>query len=116
MTRSSVLIEQLRHACSVALGDLLAFGMPARTSTAKLLLAAIGAAEATIKAAASGDLIRASAPTKIGLDGDGFASVSVDVKDDGCTKDPTAVFSLHDEVVVVDAAQFNALVEKGDQS
>jgi hypothetical protein len=39
------LIEQLRHACSVACGDLLALGMPAGTSTGKLLLAAIAAAE-----------------------------------------------------------------------
>jgi len=47
MTCSNALIEQLRHACSVALGDLLAFGMPARTSTAKLLLEAIKAAESS---------------------------------------------------------------------
>lgn len=115
MTTQNKIIDQLRHACSVALGDLIAHGMPTQAATAKLLCAAIRAVEAPAKVAAV-DLIRASAPTKIGLDGDGFASVPIDVKDDGCTKDPTAVFSLHDEVVVVDAAQFNRLVGKGDQS
>jgi hypothetical protein len=35
------LIEQLRHACSVALGDLLALGMPEGASTGKLLLTAL---------------------------------------------------------------------------
>jgi len=37
-------IEQLRHACSVALGDLIALGMPQGVSTHKLLEAAIVAA------------------------------------------------------------------------
>jgi hypothetical protein len=45
MSTDYALIEQLRHACSVALGDLLAHGMSLETSTGKLLLAAIGAAE-----------------------------------------------------------------------
>ena len=40
----AALVEQLRHACSVALGDLLAQGMPPGVSTGRLLLAAIGAA------------------------------------------------------------------------
>jgi len=47
------LIEKLRHACSVALGDLLALGMPAGASTGKLLLEAITAAEKEIAEAAS---------------------------------------------------------------
>ena len=41
----AVLIEQLRQACSVALGDLLAQGMPPDVSTGRLLQAAIDAAE-----------------------------------------------------------------------
>ena len=41
----AALVEQLRHACSVAFGDLLAQGMPPGVSTGKLLQAAIGAAE-----------------------------------------------------------------------
>jgi hypothetical protein len=41
----AALIEQLRHACSVALGDLLAHGMPAETSTGKMLLEASATAE-----------------------------------------------------------------------
>lgn len=41
----AALIEQLRHACSVAFGDLLAQGMPPNVSTGRLLQAAITAAE-----------------------------------------------------------------------
>lgn len=38
------LIEQLRHACSIALGDLISLGMPEGTSTHKALEGAITAA------------------------------------------------------------------------
>lgn len=47
----SALLEQLRHGCSVALGDLFALGMPSGASTGKLLLAAIVAAEEALAAA-----------------------------------------------------------------
>jgi len=40
----AVLIEQLRQACSVALGDLIGHGMPPDVSTGRLLQAAIVAA------------------------------------------------------------------------
>jgi hypothetical protein len=50
----SALIEQLRHACSVALSDLLAFGMPSRASTGKLLQAGIVAAEEALAAPQGG--------------------------------------------------------------
>lgn len=40
---AAMLLEQLRHACSVALGDLIALGMPAEASTSKLLLKALTA-------------------------------------------------------------------------
>ena len=53
MTASPNLIEQLRHACSVACGDLLALGMPVQASTGKLLLEAIAAAEAHLHAPVS---------------------------------------------------------------
>ena len=39
------MLEQLRHVCSVALGDLLALGMPTGASTGKLLQEAISIAE-----------------------------------------------------------------------
>jgi hypothetical protein len=42
---NTALIEQLRHACAVAFGDLLTQGMPRGTSTGRLLEAAIVAAE-----------------------------------------------------------------------
>jgi hypothetical protein len=42
----AALVEQLRHACSVAFGDLLAQGMPPGVSTGRLLQAAIEAAVA----------------------------------------------------------------------
>lgn len=42
----AALVEQLRHACSVAFGDLLVHGMPPGVSTGRLLRAAILAAEA----------------------------------------------------------------------
>ena len=41
----AALIEKLRHACSVATGDLLALGMPPGASTGTLLLEAVVAAE-----------------------------------------------------------------------
>ncbi len=44
--RTIALVEQLRHACSVALGDLLALGMPPKGSTGQLLLAALRTAQA----------------------------------------------------------------------
>ena len=44
-SKEHALVEQLRLACSVALGDLLAFGMPRGVSTDKLLQAALAAAE-----------------------------------------------------------------------
>jgi hypothetical protein len=44
----TALVEQLRQACSVALGDLLMLGMPMGASTAKALQTAIGAAEEAI--------------------------------------------------------------------
>jgi hypothetical protein len=40
----AALIEQLRHACSIALGDLIGHGMPPDVSTRRLLQAAIVAA------------------------------------------------------------------------
>jgi hypothetical protein len=43
---NTALVEQLRHACSVAFGDLLAQGMPRSASTGRLLEAAIVAAAA----------------------------------------------------------------------
>ena len=43
--QTTMLVEKLRHACSIALGDLLALGMPAGASTGKLLLEVIAAAE-----------------------------------------------------------------------
>jgi hypothetical protein len=49
----AALVEKLRHACSVALGDLLALGMPAGASTGKLLLEAITAAEKQLTESAS---------------------------------------------------------------
>jgi hypothetical protein len=43
----AVFMEQIRHACSVALGDLLALGMPSpATSTGRLLTAALHDIEA----------------------------------------------------------------------
>lgn len=42
---NTALIKQLRHACAVAFGDLLAQGMPRDTSTGQLLTAAIVAAD-----------------------------------------------------------------------
>jgi hypothetical protein len=44
-----VLIDQLRHACSVALGDLRALGMPEGTSTDRLLLEALLAVDRRTK-------------------------------------------------------------------
>jgi len=41
------LVETMRHACSVACGDLLAMGAPAGSSTVKLLLEALAAAAQT---------------------------------------------------------------------
>jgi len=41
----AALIEQLRHACAVALGDLLVLSMPMGVPTANLLQEAIVAAE-----------------------------------------------------------------------
>lgn len=59
---AAMLLEQLRHACSVALGDLIALGMPAEASTGKLLLEALTAVGASSVAtlAENGD-----APPKI---------------------------------------------------
>lgn len=51
--QTTMLVEKLRHACSIALGDLLALGMPAGASTGKLLLEAIAAAEKQLAKAAS---------------------------------------------------------------
>jgi hypothetical protein len=42
--KALILINQLRHACSCAFGDLIAHGMPQTVSTAKLLRDAIAAA------------------------------------------------------------------------
>jgi hypothetical protein len=47
------LIEQLRHACAVALGDLLVLGMPVGASTDRLLQDAIVAAEKQLAEVAS---------------------------------------------------------------
>jgi hypothetical protein len=57
----AALIKQLRHACSVALGDLLAFGMPAQASTGKLLLEAINDAEERLSQ--TGALLPEGAPS-----------------------------------------------------
>lgn len=55
LTSTDKLIEQLRHACSVALGDLLAHGMPLDVSTGRLLQASIVAAEKYRAQAADGE-------------------------------------------------------------
>jgi hypothetical protein len=48
---------------------------------------------------------------KITLDGDSYSGVSIPVVDDGCTKDPTASFHLDEEVVVVNAQEFDRTIE-----
>jgi hypothetical protein len=64
----SALIEQLRHACSIALGDLLALGMPRGASTDKVLQAAIVAAEETIAVTEGGAPPQPSVlKTKVGI-------------------------------------------------
>lgn len=59
VTTLTTLIEQLRFACSIALGDLLAHGMPIETSTGKLLLNAL---EAVAKQHATAPQVYAKPP------------------------------------------------------
>lgn len=62
----AVLVEQLRHACSVALGDLLAHGMPRGVSTDKLLQAAIVVAEEYLAQAEAEEAVAAAEEGKHG--------------------------------------------------
>jgi hypothetical protein len=58
---ATTLLEQLRHACSVALGDLIALGMPIGASTGKLLKEALTAVESAVE---TGTPPSTGAPTK----------------------------------------------------
>lgn len=67
----AALVEQLRQACSVALGDLLVLGMPRGASTDKVLQAAIVAAEEDITIAIAQGKTRLPRPyaleSKVGI-------------------------------------------------
>ena len=92
-----LLIEQLRQACSVALGDLLALGMPPGVSTDRLLQAAVAAAEEYLvqTKASSADAASCEHAPQIALDRTRIVGCTCGWRTPFGTTDSDAAFAMH---------------------